>query len=261
MEDDVSALGAQLAYSLLLSLFPFLIFLFSVLGFSSITSEDVLAELGNIMPYEAFILLRKTITEIFDTQNGQILSFSLVFTVFAASSGFNAIIKGLNKAYDVKETRKFLHLQLISLVFTILVVFIIIAAMLLLVFGHVVGEMFFRWLGIPQSFDFLWNFMRFAIVLTFMTVTFMSLYRYAPALPPHTPLTWRQILPGALFSSVVWMAASAGFAFYIKNFGNYSRVYGSLGAVIILMLWLFISSVVILVGGEINAALAEPCRK
>lgn len=255
-DDDVLALGTQLAYSLLLSFFPFLIFLISALGFSSLSSDDVLTGFGSIVPDDTYDLVKKTVSEVIDTQNTQILSFSLIFTIIAASGGFNAIIKGLNKAYDEVESRSFFHVQLVSIICTFLVVIVIIAAVALLVFGHIIGEIAFRWLGFGENFYFLWNFLRIFIVLLCMIVIFMSLYYYAPS----RKLKWKEVLPGAVFSALVWMGASICFSLYINRFGDYSKIYGSIGAVIILLLWLFITSVVILVGGEINAALIEPCH-
>ncbi len=257
IDDDVMALGTQLAYNLLLSFFPFLIFLFSVLGFSSLNSGDVIAGFGSLIPQEAFHLVEKTFSEIFDTQNKEILSFSFVFTIFAASGGFGSVIKGLNKAYNVKETRNFFYLQFISVICAFFLVFIIAAAMVMLVFGHIIGGFFFQRLGILESFDFLWNYLRFAVVLLCMFCVFACLYYYAPC----KKLKWKEVLPGAVFTTLVWVGSSIVFAFYINNFGNYSKVYGSLGAVIILLLWFLISSVVILIGGEINAALIEKCQQ
>jgi membrane protein len=109
IKDDIFALASQLAYSLLLSFFPFLIFLFTIAGYSSVRSQDVLISLKNILPYNAYSLIYTTVIEIFDFKKGNLLSFSFIVTIWVASYGFNAVIKALNKAYEEGGVQTFLE--------------------------------------------------------------------------------------------------------------------------------------------------------
>ena len=123
-DDDVTGVGAQLAYSLLLAFFPFLIFLITLIGYSSMKSDSVLLSLQGVLPSEAFVLIKHTVVEVIDKKYGNLLSISLIFTIVAASNGFKAVIKGLNKAYDEQEERGFFKLQLISILCTFALAFI-----------------------------------------------------------------------------------------------------------------------------------------
>lgn len=250
-DDDILALSSQLAYSLLLSFFPFLIFVMTVIGFSPLKSQDVLASLVKIVPKETYQLIKNTIKEVVDYQNIHLLSFSLIIAVWTSSSGFNAVIKAINKAYDVKERRGFLKVQLIAILCTLVLAIIILFTFIMLIFGEVNGKILAQKLGLSKQFKYIWNILRYTIMFISMTFTFATLYKFTP----NMKLKWRQVLSGAIFSSIGWIVSSVGFSFYVDNFGNYSRFYGSIGAVIVLMLWLFISSIVVLLGGEINAVI------
>lgn len=252
-EDDIFSLGSQLAYSLLLSFFPFLIFLMTIIGFSSITSSDVLFNLKTILPRTAYELIHTTIVEIFDTQKSDLLSFSLIITIWVASNGFYAVIKGLNKAYEDDEERPFWKVRLISILCTFVFALMIVFSLFLLVLGNLIGYAITKRFNLPFSFNFLWLFLRYFITFISMILIFAIIYR----LTPTRTLTFKEVLPGASFATVGWVLSSMGFAYYVDNFNNYSRTYGSIGAVIVLMIWLFLSSVILLVGGEINALLTK----
>lgn len=249
LEDDIFSLASQLAYNLLMAMFPFIIFLFTLVGYSSISSKDIMEILRNFIPKDAFTLVQKTVREIADTKNGGLLSVSIIFAVWSAASGINAVIKGLNKAYNEKESRGIIKVQLISILFTIAFAFVIMLTVMLLVLGEVNGYLLVNWFGYSGYFGFMWYILRFVIIVIIMILVFSGLYIYGPC-KRHN---FRKVLPGAVFASVGWFIASLGFSFYVNNFGNYASVYGSIGAVIILMLWLLISSFMIILGGEINS--------
>lgn len=247
-EDDIFALGSQLAYSLLLSFFPFLIFLMTIIGFSSVTSSDVLFSLESILPTPAYELIYTTIIEIVDSQKSDLLSFSLLITIWVSSNGFYAVIKSLNKAYDDDEKRPFWKIRVTSIMCTFILGLMIIFSLLLLVLGNSIGVTLSRYFNLPGNFDILWKVLRYVITLVSMVFTFALIYMFTPT----RNLVLKEVLPGAIFAAIGWIAVSVGFAFYVDNFNNYSRIYGSIGAVIILMIWLFLSSIILLTGGEIN---------
>ena len=252
IDDDIDALAAQLTYYLLLSFFPFLLLLLSMLGYSALESKDVLIYLSQIMPKNSFDLIYTTVIDVFDSSSGNLLSISIIGLIWSGSSGFRAIIKALNKAYDEEETRPYWKIATISILFMVGLALAIIASVALLVFGEMIGGVITNRFNLSGDFILSWDIMRYIVTLGAMIFIFAALYHFTPC----RRLTWREVIPGAIFTTVGWLISSLGFAYYVNNFNNYSSVYGGIGAVIVLMLWLYITSIIILLGGEINAHLA-----
>lgn len=252
IDDEISAMASQLAYSLLLSFFPFLILLLTILGYSSLKSENVLAMLSSILPVGIFKLINKTVVEIVDIKRADLLSLSMITTIWTASNGFNAVIRGLNKAYDEKEERPYWKVQFTSILCTIGLALIMIIVLALLVFGEIGGNFLIKHFNYPNLIEYLIDFARYFIGLLVMLIVFNAVYKYTPS----KILTWKETFPGAAFTTVGWTLTSFGFSYYVNHFGNYSKIYGSIGAIIALMSWLFLSSVIILIGGEINATIS-----
>lgn len=255
-DDDIFALGAQLAYYMVLSFIPFLMFLMTLVGFSRLNSDAVLNLLSNVMPTEAFNLIQSTVIEIVDREQTGLLWISIALAIWVSSSGFKAVIKGLNKAYGVKETRSYIKLKLISMIYTILLALIVIATLFLFVFGDVIGDFFIKVLEHPEFIYYIWNILRYVVVILIMILFFMFLYNATPCVR----LGWLEVIPGAVITTLGWISISYIFAYYVNNFSNYSRLYGSLGAVFMFMTWMFITSMILILGGEINAVLAEKNR-
>ena len=255
-DDDIFALGAQLAYYMVLSFIPFLMFLMTLVGFSHLNSDAVLNLLSNVMPTEAFNLIQSTVIEIVDREQTGLLWISIALAIWVSSSGFKAVIKGLNKAYGVKETRSYIKLKLISMIYTILLALIVIATLFLFVFGDVIGDFFMKVLDHPEFIYYIWNMLRYVVVILIMILFFMFLYNATPCVR----LGWLEVIPGAVITTLGWISISYIFAYYVNNFSNYSRLYGSLGAVFMFMTWMFITSMILILGGEINAVLAEKNR-
>nr|WP_207720102.1 YihY/virulence factor BrkB family protein [Clostridium algidicarnis] len=252
-EDEIVALSSQLAYSLVLSFFPFLIFLLTMIGFLSLDSVQVLKALEAFLPVSVYDLVSSIVLDIVESQNGSLLSLSLILSIWSASAGFSAVIRGLNKAYDENETRGFIKVKLISILFTITIVAIIIINLILLVFGGVIRGFLLKYDYFSPSFiTWVWGVLKYIIIIFTTNFLFAVLYRYTPA----RRLTWKEVIPGAIFTTISWIGVSLGFSYYVNNFNNFSRFYGSIGAVIVLMTWVFLSSIIILLGGEINALIA-----
>lgn len=252
IDDEITAMASQLAYSLLLSFFPFLILLMTLIGHSSIRSEEILIALGTILPNDIMKLITSTVVDVVETRRSDLLSFSMITTIWTASNGFNAVIRGLNRAYDEKEKRPYWKVQLTAILCTIGLIVIIVVALALLVFGEVGVRLLVNKLHFAPSIEFIIDLGRYTIGLLVMLFVFTAMYRYTPS----KRLNWHEALPGAVFTTAGWTIVSVGFSYYVNNFGSYSKIYGSIGAVIALMSWLFISSVIILIGGEINATIA-----
>jgi len=252
IDDDITALAAQLAYDLLLSFFPFILLLLTMLSYSDLKSTYVMEYLHQIVPKSAFDLIYTTVISMSRSATGNLLSLSIIGTIWSGSSGFRAIIKGLNKAYDEEETRPYWKTLAISILFMVGLALTIILAVALVVFGQMLGKHIATRLNLSNSFILNWDIIRYLVSLIAMAFTFASLYHFTPC----RRLTWMEVLPGAIFSTLGWLISSLGFAYYVNNYNNYSGAYGGIGAVIVLMLWLYITSIIILLGGEVNALLA-----
>lgn len=249
--DDIFALSAQLAYYLILSFFPFLIFLMTIIGFSNLDSMEVIGGLRSILPSSAFQLISSTIVEIIETQNSGLLGASLLLVIWASSSAFRAVIKGVNKAYNVREERPFIKRIFISIIFTFALASLILSTLIMLVFGKLIGNILMYFLPFTEFLQTLWNILRYVIIVAMMIIIFAVMYRYTPC----KKIGWKESFPGAIVCTIGWIIVSLGFSFYINNFSNYSKLYGGLGAVIILMTWLYITSIIFIIGGEINSVI------
>jgi membrane protein len=250
-DDDVPAMGAQLTYYLILSFFPFLILVFAVLSFSDITMRDALDNIGRVLPQLSNATIVDAYSEIQKSRSGSILSIGLLATLWSASNGVSAIIKALNKAYDEEENRPFWKVRLISFIFTIILAVMIFLSLVLLIFGKLIGETIYKFTQLPGNFEVLWGFAQYVIPLVTMVAAFVLLYKYTPNLR----LRFREAVPGAIFATTGWVITSVLFSFYVNNFGNYTKTYGSIGGIIVLLTWLYLSSILIVLGGEINATL------
>lgn len=250
-DDDVQAMGAQLTYYLILAFFPFVIFLLAVLSFADLTVNDVINRIGPLLPQLSTKTIVDAFKEIQSSSNGTLLSFGLLIALWSASSGVGAIMKALNKAYDAEETRPFWKVKAYSLLFTVVLALVILFCLVMLIFGRIIGDMLYRETRLPGNFDALWGIAQFVLPLLVMAITFAALYLYVPNLR----LRLKEVLPGALFATFGWVATSLAFSFYVNNFGNYSKTYGSIGGIIVLLTWLYLSSIIIVLGGEINAVL------
>ena len=250
-DDDIFALAAQLAYYLILSFFPFLIFLLTLVGFSNLDSMEVLGALRAVLPTSAFELIYNVIIEIIEKQNTGLLGASLLLVIWSASSAFRAVIKGINKAYGLKENRSFIRRALIAILCTFSLAFVIMLTLVMLVFGRLIGDLLASYLPFPEVVYKVWNFLRYAMGIFMMLFIFAGIYRYTPS----KRLKWKEVVPGAVVCTLGWLVVSLGFSFYINNFSNYSKIYGGLGAVIILITWLYLTSIILIAGGEINSVI------
>ncbi|MDR3593320.1 YihY/virulence factor BrkB family protein [Clostridium sp.] len=252
-KDDVFALASQLAYYLVLSFFPFMIFLMTLIGFSSFNSGQILAQLSVMLPKSILELTKSTVREVFDNQYRGLLGISILLMVWTASSAFKAVIKSVNKAYNLKENRSFVKLSIISMIGILALAITIMLALILLVFGNVIDQYIESVYPFYKIMSILWNISRYFFIIIIMVCIFIGVYRFAPA----QKLVWKEVIPGSIFSTIGWILLSFGFSFYIDNFNNYARLYGSLGAVFILMTWLFLISVIFILGVEINCVTTE----
>ncbi|HCW53171.1 MAG TPA: YihY/virulence factor BrkB family protein [Clostridium sp.] len=251
--DDIVALASQLAYYLMLSFFPFILFLITLVGFSNLNSSEVLNGLNGLLPKSIVELTRSTITEVVDNQHTGLLGVSIILMMWTSSSAFRAVIKGVNKAYNFKEDRSFIKRVIISMLGILSLAIIIILSLFMVVFGTVISEYIKAIIPLYRPFLFIWDVCRHAFVFIVMVFIFSGIYCMAPA----KRIKLKEVVPGAIFSTIGWIIVSFVFSFYINNFSHYSRFYGSLGAVFILMTWLFLISMIFILGVEINCVRSQ----
>jgi membrane protein len=255
--DDAMGLAAQLAYYLILALFPFILVLVSLMGLvgNPELASNVLNYFRQVMPEEAYKLIRTYTGDVIsgDRPAPYLFSFSILFTLWTASGAFAALINALNRAYDVQETRPFWKVRGIAILMTLGLSVLILVGVLLLIVGGPIGRAIAEIFGLGELFELVWNIVRWPVALFFMVFTVALLYYFAPDV--DQPFRW--ITPGGLIGVLLWVLASAAFSFYVNNFGTYDKTYGSIGVVIILLLYLYISSLTILFGAELNATLVR----
>ena len=252
-EDEIASLGAQAAYYLLLSFFPFLIFFMTLLSYTKAIDENNLLFLSHFLPRSVYWLILDVITNILRTRKMAFISLGMLATVWSSSSSVLSFMYGMNKAYRKKETRPFWKIRGISMLFTIGTSILITSSIVLIVFGEIIGRQIFGMLYISDSLDIIWDLFRYLGVFITLFTVFILFFRYIPNC--HPPV--KKVIPGAAFSTICWIIISLGFSFYVNNFGNFSKTYGSIGAVIALLLWLYWSSITILMGSELNAILVN----
>ncbi|SIS40152.1 YihY/virulence factor BrkB family protein [Salimicrobium flavidum] len=252
-KDDVPVLAASQAYYYLLAIFPMLILILSLLPYFSIDSERVMAFISNNVPGNTGEIFRENIVSVVEEPSGGLLTIGILGTIWSASNGVNAFIKASNIAYNVEETRSFIKVRLISIGLTFGMIVAILVAIMLPVFGDVIISFTQNLLRLPDSTVIIFQILRWVVAIIVMTGVLMALYHIAP----NTKIPFKSIIPGALTTALLWQIISLLFSFYINNFGNYSATYGSLGGIIILMLWFFLTGLILMVGAEINVMISK----
>lgn len=260
--DQVFGRAAQLSYYFLLALFPLLLFLVSLLGyFAQAGSElrnSLLNYLAAVMPGAAVTLVHTTLEEISTSAGGGKLSFGLLAALWAASNGMGAISETLNTAYNVKETRPWWKVRLISVLLTVSLAILILAALVIILYGGTIGEAIANRFGFSNAFTIGWKILQWPIALIFVLATFNLIYNFAPNIRRRQR---KFFTLGALVGVGLWLLVSFGFRIYLHYFDSYSVTYGSLGALIILLLWFYFTGLAILIGGEINCEADATCER
>lgn len=252
-DDGVSEMGAQLTYFLILSIFPFLIFFLSLLKFTPLADAGVLERLLAVLPGDTQKILFDVISGIMENGNIGLLSFGAIGAIWASAKGILSIIKSINRAYDLEEDRPFFKLRLLAIVFTLVLYVVLIVAFSILIFGEVLFDLLFVSYTWPSLV--IWKILKVLIPLAFMGLMLTLLYKFGPSIKDGIKVKFTEALPGGIFSSLGIVIFSAIFSIYVNNFGNYSKSYGSIGGLIVLLIWLYAISIVIVLGAEVNATI------
>ena len=261
-DDDIFGRAAQLSYYFLLALFPLLLVLINLLGYFAQEGTEfrnkLIIYLAAVIPSTAVSLIRTTLDEISNSSGSGKVSLGLLAALWAASNGMGAISQTLNTAYNVKETRSWWKVRLVSVVLTVALAVLIISALAIVLFGGSIGDALAARFGFTNFFTTAWGILQWPIVLGFVLGTFNLIYNFGPNLGSHQR---KWFTPGAIVAVTLWLLISFGFRLYLHYFDSYSVTYGSLGALIVLMLWFYLTGVAILIGGEVNCEADETCQR
>ena len=258
IEHDVSKSAAALTYNLLFALFPLLIFVSNLLGLLELNVASITAALLPIMPDDVVYLLESYLNHITDNSSRVLFWFSLVFTVWFPMRAVKGLMNDVRLAYGLGKPAKPGFYTIRQLIFTIVFLVFIIVLFLLAILGRRFVTTVTAWLGISQVLQIpsillnLWQYLRFALLAAFMFAVVGMLYAVAQDRKNHI----KTIMPGVALAMISWLVVSIGFSVYVENFANYSVIYGTLGAVIVLLVWLYLTSFILILGAEFNAALS-----
>lgn len=252
--DYLVSRASDLAYNFLLAAFPMLLFLVSLFGLFAAQSKHLQAGLffylSQVLPPDAFTLVQHTLMEIIRKSGGGKLVFGLVFAIWAGSGGMSSLMSALNIAYGVRDSRSWIKARLRAIALTIAISVLIMAALLMVLYGGTIAEYVGAKLGLADVTVLAWKIAQWMVALAFVIVSFALIYYYGPDLKEQH---WYWITPGSLAGVILWLAVSFAFRVYLHFFNSYGRTYGSLGAVIILMFWFYVTGFAFLIGGEINS--------
>ena len=249
-QDDVLGLSAQMAYYFLFALAPAVVCVLAItsyLPFSSI--QDLIASISGFAPPDVVQILREQLSNVGQGEHTGALTFGFLVALWSSSAAMVSIIGALNRAYDIEEARPWWKVRLTAILLTIGAAIFIVLGFALIVMGPTFIDRAASMVGLGPAFASVWNVIRFPVALTLVALGIGLVFYFAP----DAEQDWEWITPGAVVGTLLWLAASLGFKFYVANFASYNESYGSLGGVIILMLWFYISAVAILLGAEMNA--------
>ena len=258
-EDNVFNGAAALAYYLTLALFPGMILLMTIIPYLPIDQVDqaIMDLLGQALPEEAYGMIENVVSEVTSDRQGGLLSFSLLGALWAASTGMFAVMQQLNITYDVKEGRNFIRARATALILSIIFGLLILGAFTLIVLGGVMEDWIGNNFGFSEILLIFFAVFRWIMIVLALLLGFALIYRYAPDVEQKFVF----ITAGSIIGVLLMIAASLVFSIYTSNFADYNATYGSIGAMVILMLWLYIAGLVILVGSEVNALLEHYSSK
>lgn len=266
LQDELLGRAAQLSYYILLALFPALIFLTALMGVFSVQNymPELMSYLRQVLPNDALSMVERFLKQVAEGSGINILSLGGVGAIWASSSGVTAMIDALNVVYGIKtDSRPFWRVRVTAILLTIGLAGFVILSLTLVLYGPRLSIWIADVVGMGWVFVAAWNLLQWPVVAAIMLVVVGVIYYVCPDIRQN----WRWVSPGSVFAVAMWFVVSLGFKLYVDNFGDYNKVYGSIAGVIVLMLWLYWSGMVLLVGGEINseidkaATLGNPGRE
>lgn len=252
LDDEMSTYASALAYQMLFSLFPFLLFLIALIGFLHLPDFFSWLRLQSelVLPPQALEQVNPVIDQLQQSKGG-LLSVGIVIALWTASAGVRLMMSAMNAAYDVPEGRPVWKRIPLSIIYTVGIAGMLLVAAALMVLGPQVMEWIAAQIGMQEVIVTVWTILRWPAIIILMMVAVALIYYVMPDVKQQ----FRFITPGSVLAVVVWIVASLGFAYYVKTFADYNAMYGSIGAIIVLLLYFYISAAVLLLGAEMNAVI------
>lgn len=249
MYDEISLLSANLSYYFILSLFPMLIVALALTPYFKIDQQFLLEKIQSYAPGDLGDYLFDMISEVLNNKNNTIITVGIVFTLWSASSGIYGIIIAFNNAFRVRDGRIWIVTKLISVILTALFLVGMFVALALIVFGKQLTYILFHKFNLDEGYYNLWSVLNYSLPLLFIFLIFVFLY----TMGPNLKLKAISIIPGAVFATISWIIVSKLFGYYIDHFSSYIKTYGTIGAFMAFVLWLYITGYILIIGAEINA--------
>jgi membrane protein len=248
-DDDILGLAAQLSYYFFLALFPAILFLLALASFFPLTNitDDVGSSLGPIVSPQVLELIQQQMQRLANNDNGGLLTFGVLGALWSSSAALVSIVGAVNRAYDIEEGRPWWKVRLVAIGLTLGVALIILIALSLVLAGPAVAEKLGKTNG--QFFQWAWLVLQWPLVLALVAVGIGLVYYFGP----DADQDWVWVTPGAIAATMLWLAASLIFKLYVANFTDYEGSYGTVGAVIVVLLWFYVSGIAVLAGAELNS--------
>ncbi|MGL6174508.1 MAG: YihY/virulence factor BrkB family protein [Cellulosilyticaceae bacterium] len=255
---NITARSAQMTYYWILAFFPFLIVIMSILSYTSIAEAEFLEYISNYVPDAIIPFIENTLTQLIQYRSTTLLSFGVVVTIWSASAAVNVMIKGIHTAYSAVDGRPFWIRKIISMFYTLIFAVLIAVMIIILVFGSNIGEYVIN-LFIPNDawyYGPIWELFRLTAPLAAILVGLYMMYKFIP----RRHLRYKNVWAGTIFASLGWYIFSFMFSLYVNHFSKYNQMYGSIGGMFILIIWLYTTGILLLLGAEINALLQDTIR-
>lgn len=254
IEGRVTNRAGSVAYSFFIALFPGIIFLFTLIPYFNVDTlqQEIFNMLYRVMPPDTFDAAQSTIQDVLENKRGGLLSFGFILALLFATNGVNSLISNFNHSAHQLETRSFWKQQLVAIALTFVITILFLVAVILIIFSSTVLNEVLAFMRLDTISPFIVESVRFALMLLVVMLTITLLYNYGPAKRRE----WRFISPGALLATLLIILSSVGFSFYVSNFSQYNKLYGSIGTLLVILLWIYINALVLILGFELNASIA-----
>ena len=256
IDNDFFGMSAEMGFMLVIGIFPFMLILMAIFGWLGNQSlmDPIMIFLGNFMPVQAMNLIRTVLSEVMIFDQGGIMAIiGIIATTFLSMNAMAVVLKGLNRAYKVKETRNLLYTRILALLMLLVDVMVLFLSINLIIFGRIIINFLLSHAFITVTVAQLLMLLRWPIAFAALFLMAFLSYYILPDLKGNEQFKRKSAIPGSFFFVIFWLAASWGFSIYVNNLKTYNMVYGTIGAFAVLMVWLYYTSILILIGGEINS--------
>lgn len=253
-KSDLTMRASAITFSFFLALFPGTLFIFTLIPYIPIENLDmiILTFFKEVMPDSAYEAVQTTIFDIVNKQQSGLLSFGILMALYFSTNGLNALMESFNKSYDIFESRSFLYQRAMALFLTLSEFGVLVIAVVLILGGSFMIDLLVGYGLVKVSYiAVLLRIMEWIIILALVYIGISLLYYFGPAVSRR----WKFFSIGSVVATLLFIITSTGFSYYINHFGTYNKLYGSIGTLIVIMLWMYLNSIIILVGFELNAAI------